>query len=120
MFAILWGAFILFATLTSGGTLSRFHLSELFNYDKPIHMFLFGAQSWLIIAGRRKSAYKNDMNIVLYSCIIGMGFGIITELLQGFIVLFGRSFDVMDMIADALGCLVVYVWFWLKHKPFAQ
>jgi hypothetical protein len=118
--ALLWALCILFATLASTGTLTSLHLEDLFGYDKPIHAFLFGTQAWLIVKGRMKTSYRKWMRVVLYACLISLLYGIVTEILQGIIVLLGRSFDYFDMLGDAFGCVIVYGWFWMKRKQFAQ
>ena len=83
-------------------------------------MTLFGLQAWFLIKAQTGKPTKHFMKIVLYACITSTLYGVLTEVLQGVFVLLGRSFDYFDMIADALGCLVVYVWFWRKRKQFAQ
>jgi hypothetical protein len=118
--ACAWALFVLIATLTSSGTLSKFNLSALFGFDKPIHFVLFGMQAWLLIKARIKNNTTPFIKIVFTSCFISALYGITTEILQGIFVWLGRGFDYDDMIADALGCLLVYVWFWLKRKQFAQ
>ncbi|MEI6508761.1 MAG: VanZ family protein [Bacteroidota bacterium] len=120
LLSIAWAFCILFATLSSSASLSGFNLLDIFQYDKPIHATLFGVQAWLLIKARTKSSHKNFLQIVLFSCLISTGYGVLTEILQGIFVLLGRSFDVMDMFADAIGCAVVYFWFRFKNKPFAQ
>ena len=60
------------------------------------------------------------MKIVFFSCLACALYGALTEILQGILVWLGRGFDYDDIAADALGCLFVYVWFWLKRKLFAQ
>jgi len=118
--AFLWAAFILFATLASGHALRHFNILDIFAYDKPIHATLFGAQAWFLIKGRIRSPYNNYMNIVLYACIFSTLYGVLTEILQGVFVMQGRSFDVMDMLGDAVGCAIVYIWFRWRRKQFAQ
>ena len=118
--AFVWAGCILFATLAKGATLTQLHLSDLFAFDKPIHMTLFGVQAWLIIKARAKSDRDDFMKIVLYSCIFSTFYGVLTEILQGMLVQQGRSFDYFDILADAMGCLIVYLWFRRKRKQFAQ
>jgi VanZ family protein len=109
--AFCWAGFILFATLATGGTLHRFHLSDLFAYDKPIHMFLFGMQAWLLYkAMSQHIIHISKAKIIKWASAISMSYGVITEFLQGWFVLFGRTFDYADMIADAIGCAIVYLY----------
>ena len=118
--AFVWAGCILFATLAKGGTLTELHLADLFAYDKPIHMTLFGMQAWFLIKAKGKNYRGDFMKIVLYACIISALYGVLTEILQGIFVMQGRSFDYFDILADAMGCLVVYLLFWRKRKQFAR
>ncbi len=120
LLAFAWALFILIATLTSSGTLSQFNLSALFGFDKPIHFILFGVQAWLLVRARTTNNKEHFIKIAFTSSLIAALYGVATEYLQGIFVWLGRGFDYDDMIADALGCLLVYVWFWLKRKQFAQ
>ncbi len=117
---IAWAICILIATLTSSSTFVHFHLTGLFSFDKPIHFTLFGMQAWLLIKALTKNNTKNFMMIVFFSCLACALYGALTEILQGIFVWLGRGFDYDDIAADALGCLFVFGWFWLKRKQFAQ
>ena len=57
---------------------------------------------------------------VFFACFACALYGALTEILQGIFVWLGRGFDYDDIAADVLGCLVVYVWFWVRRKRFAQ
>ena len=117
---IAWAICILIATLTSSGTFEHFHLMLLFSFDKPIHFTLFAAQSWLLIKSLTKNKTKNFILNVFFACLVCALYGALTEILQGIFVWLGRGFDYDDIAADAFGCLIVFVWFWLRRKQFAQ
>lgn len=117
---ILWAVCILAATLLSSGTFQKLHLMQLFSYDKPIHTTLFGVQAWLLIKSLTINNNKNFMKIVFFSCLVCALYGVLTEILQGIFVWLGRGFDYDDIAADAIGCLIVFVWFWIRRKQFAQ
>ncbi len=68
IFAFLWAMFILFATIANVSTLHKLHLSDLFAFDKPIHMTLFGVQALLLIKARFKFAQENYRNLVFMYC----------------------------------------------------
>ena len=120
MLAFLWAGCILFATLAKGGTLVQLHLQNLFAFDKPIHMTLFGMQAWFLIKARAKSNEVDFMKIVFYSCLFSTLYGVLTEILQGILVSQGRTFDYFDILADAMGCSIIYAGFWFRRKSFAQ
>lgn len=111
---ILWALFILFACGAQPGTLAKLRLEDLFGYDKPIHAFLFGMQAWLGITANlthRQSATKTSgakgTKIVLQWCLTAAAYGALIELMQKFIFT-GRSYDYFDMLANTLGCVIVY------------
>lgn len=110
-----WALFILFACGASPGTLEDLKLSDLFGYDKPIHAFLFGMQSWLLIKARVKSPYQSYRQIVWICCAAGALFGAAVELMQKWVFI-GRSYDYYDMIANTFGCVVVLVVMLIKRK----
>jgi VanZ like family len=117
---IAWAICILIATLTSSGIFEEFHLLGLFGYDKPIHFIMFAMQAWLLAKTLTKNNTKNYMILVMLSCLSSALYGVLTEVLQGIFVWLGRGFDYDDMIADALGCLIVLALFWTRRKQFAQ
>jgi hypothetical protein len=105
-FAFGWAAFILVATIINTQTLEKLSLESLFAYDKPIHMVLFGVQAWLFIRARQSTAYRYNNVVVLWSCIASSLYGLLTEILQGWLTT-SRTFDYYDFLADSIGCLIV-------------
>jgi hypothetical protein len=106
--ALVWFAFILFATIANAQTLSRILLRDIFSYDKPIHMMLFGVQAILIIKSIPNASNNNKW--VTQSCLLSVVYGVTTEVLQG-VITTTRFFDYFDMLANTLGCLFVWIWF---------
>jgi hypothetical protein len=105
--AIAWALLILFACGAQPGTLAQLKLEDLFGYDKPIHALLFGVQAWLLIKANLQYTTKNPKNVIVIWCAVSASYGALIELMQKFIFT-GRSYDYFDMIANTLGCLIVY------------
>jgi len=105
--AIAWALLILFACGAQPGTLAQLKLEDLFGYDKPIHALLFGVQAWLLIKANLQYTTKNQKIVVVIWCAVSASYGALIELMQKFIFT-GRSYDYFDMIANTLGCLIVY------------
>jgi VanZ family protein len=103
--ATAWALLILFATIANVQTLKALRLSDLFSYDKPIHMLLFGMQAWLIFKCRRHAG----LSFLAIACASAFAYGVLTELLQAWLTT-TRFFDYWDMLANGLGCAVVWVW----------
>jgi VanZ family protein len=110
-YAMLWAGFILFATIANTGTLEQLSLDSLFAFDKPIHLILFAVQTHLIIIAQA-SPVKQQIRIA--AAIAGV-YGILTEVMQGWLTL-SRTFDYFDMLADFIGCLLLYIWHMRKLK----
>lgn len=98
--ALGWAFFILRMTLAAPSGLSRFSwLMAIPNVDKWVHIFLFGVQAWLLAWGFWQ---QRTPKIELWSIGISVVFGILVEIIQPS---FGRSTDVWDALADAVGAL---------------
>lgn len=103
-----WALFILFATIANTQTLVDLSLKSLFSYDKPIHAILFGVQTWLLIRALLSTPYKSYHTVVLISCVIVVFYGMLTELLQGWLTI-SRTFDYFDVLADGIGSAIAGV-----------
>ena len=84
---------ILIAVLIPGSNLPDVNI---FGFDKVVHVGMFGL--WAI-------AVRHDFNSPEFkffvAFIVGLSFSLLTEVLQ--ILVEGRSFDVFDIVADAIG-----------------
>ena len=113
--AILWGMFILYATLTPGKSLPSV---SLFRFDKLIHLMIFGTFAWLVLRGLRLRSVATDGKIktMLYSLIglCSILFGIGIEWLQNFIP--DRSADIYDVIANTTGIILAQIVFYLLYR----
>jgi len=70
--------------------------------DKWTHFVLFGGYTFLWLCA--KPAYTNAYIIRLLAVAILMGCAI--EVLQGTLTVLGRSMELMDAVADAVGALL--------------
>ena len=112
--AILWGIFILIATLTPGKSLP---MSSLFRFDKLIHLFIFGMFAWLVLRGfYQRTRSEAPLKGILYLSVafFTVLFGILIELIQNFIP--DRGSDINDAIANTTGVMLAQVLFYFTHK----
>jgi VanZ family protein len=112
--AIVWGIFILIATLTPGKSLPS---SSLFRFDKLIHIFIFGMFAWLVLRGLNLFHVLHASNIRSIYARVGaatIGFGIAIELIQQLIP--DRGADMYDVLANTLGILAAQFLFYFTHK----
>ncbi len=105
--AILWAIISLAACGINGQSLPRVSF-ELIGIDKLAHFILFGMQSFLIIFAHQKGRVGIDWKQVHVAIAIGIIYGIFIEFLQ-YAVFVNRSYDYVDMAADALGALGCYL-----------
>jgi len=78
--------------------------------DKWIHVFLFLV---LVILWSKAYARKNNMQantrkVFFQIMLLGILYGILMELVQKYFIPY-RTFDLIDMIADAGGCAAGYI-----------
>jgi VanZ family protein len=113
---LLWAAFILLLTITSG---KEFPEVTLISFDKAIHFFLFIIQSYLLARGFiRQSAYMTlRYHPLLWSFFISLFFGATTEIIQAY-MLTDRTGDIFDFAANGAGSIAGIVIFVLLYgKP---
>ena len=111
--AILWGMFILVATLTPGKSMPS---SSLFRFDKLIHVVIFGVFAWLVLRAYFLSD-KNSNNKTLIYLIVGIStilFGIAIEGIQQYIP--DRGADRYDIIANTFGIIAAQIIFYFVHR----
>lgn len=111
--AILWGMFILVATLTPGKSLPS---SSLFRFDKLIHIIIFGVFAWLVLRALFLSDKTTGNKTTVY-LLVGVStilFGIAIEGMQQYIP--DRGADRYDVIANTVGIVLAQVIFYFVHR----
>jgi len=92
---------------------------EQIDFDKLIHTGLFGTLAFLFmypvaIAERPK---KEKWNWFIKIALCTMIWGLTTELIQKYFIP-GRSYDLVDFMADSLGAIIAFVFFSIRYvKP---
>ena len=112
--AILWGMFILVATLTPGKSLPS---SSLFRFDKLIHVVIFGVFAWLVLRAyflSVKNSNRSKTNVYLIVAAATILFGIAIEGMQQYIP--DRGADRYDIIANTVGIIAAQVIFYFIHR----
>ncbi|WP_299820035.1 VanZ family protein [uncultured Pontibacter sp.] len=109
---------ILLTTLLPSSSMPSLSIWELFSFDSFAHAFLFGVLTFLMIVGLTKqfTYIKLRHYAIRTSLFISFAFGVFVELMQHFFIQ-GRQGDLMDVLANTLGCLLgivlfkwVYIW----------
>jgi hypothetical protein len=120
--AILWGIIVLILTGLPGNdfpSISSFW--EDLHPDKIIHMGMFGMLMLLLAAG---SYYKGgklpiSKNLIYIYLAITILMGGTTELLQKWVFI-GRSCDIMDFFADAIGIFLALLFYLVVFESRKQ
>ena len=110
--AIIWWVIVLILMCTPGKALPKLgSWTDLISLDKIIHLSIFGLMAYLFM---RPFSY-NDLTVqhkknhFLKIAIALSIWGLTIEFIQHFFIS-GRSFDVYDFIADAVGCFAAYIY----------
>ena len=116
--AMLCAAVILIASGIPGNYLPEIKsFRDWLGPDKILHLFLFGTFQYFFIYCYFRSHRENVLSvpIILLLLLIGMLFGIFTEILQRYLFT-GRSANAYDAAADAIGCMAGLGFFFLILK----
>jgi len=114
----MWAAVILLSTLLPSSALPAVSVWELFSFDSFAHAFLFSVLVFLMTVGLAKqfTLLRLKHYPIRYALMISTIFGIFIELMQHFFIP-GRQGDILDVVANTIGCLLgivlfkwVYVW----------
>ncbi len=117
LFAICWLLIILLLTLTPGSALPKTSLwVELLSFDKVVHFFVYSVLTLLMIIGFTKQYTYASLRryAVATALIVGISYGIIIEFVQ--LSVPGRDLELMDMVANSIGCFLGYGIFYVIYK----
>ncbi len=105
---IAWFFLILIAISIPGHDLPQFDswFTQI-SFDKLIHTGLFAVLAFLFMYPLLNSSFpgKEKRNYLVKITIATCLYGIVTEIIQKYYVP-GRSFDLYDVAADCLGCII--------------
>lgn len=105
--AVLWAILILGVSTMPGSSLPDFDWGNLLQPDKLGHLVVYGIFTSMLLWGSRYWFYPD--RIPQYAIIIALFtaifYGIVMEWLQ-WQFFPGRNFDVLDIIANIIGCFI--------------
>lgn len=103
---ILWLILLIALSLAPGDEMPQ-HVVSLFAFDKLMHWFFYGMLTHLWLVGLKKqyvySWLKRKALLVVVLGVIVLG--VIIELIQGSVIS-GRYFEIWDILANIIGCLM--------------
>jgi len=109
---------ILLLTLLPSASMPPLSIWSLLSFDSFAHAFLFTVLIFLMIVGLKKqfSYLKLRHYAIRVSLFTSVIFGIAIELMQHYFIT-GRQGDMIDVLADTIGCLIgivlfkwIYIW----------
>lgn len=87
--------------------------------DKVIHLIVFGILSYSMLWGYRKKILSHDVRYIkksfLLTLLLSVSYGALTELMQKYVFI-NRFGSIYDFIADAIGCVLGAIVFFLYFK----
>lgn len=111
--AFLWTALIFSACLIPGRDVPNVDFPLA---DKWVHFILFGTFAFLWLCTFANTDFKKRLLIFLLSVAVGYS----VELLQGSGITSGRSYDMMDVVADSIGGALGVIVFYFMEKKFSK
>jgi VanZ family protein len=106
---ICWTLGIFYGCSLPGKNLPKLHLFD--HIDKVVHFIFF-----FVFALLWHNVFIQKNKSIWWSICIGILYGIAIEIYQKYCVL-GRSFDVWDIVADAIGALAIVLVFKQNKLP---
>ena len=105
--AIVWALLILLLSALPGEDFPDLSFWSLLSFDKVIHAFFYAVLVELMIVGfiKQYTFRRLRFSAVTVSVILGIFYGGLIEFLQA-TAFRSRQGDVIDWIADTVGCLV--------------
>jgi VanZ family protein len=118
VFAVLWLLLVTGLLCTPGTKFPKITWQDKIWFDKWVHIFLFMV---LVILWSRAYTYKKNIRsdsrkIFFQIMMLGIFYGIAMEIVQKYFIPF-RSFDLLDIIADGIGCVAGYFFAIKKFYP---
>lgn len=99
LIASIWTALILFACFIPGSNVPKVNLPLI---DKWVHFIIFASFSFLWYVVVKRKSTKNSILLFLTATL----FGYLVEVIQGSGLVANRSYELNDVIADAIGGLL--------------
>ncbi|MFM2268481.1 MAG: hypothetical protein RL757_1922 [Bacteroidota bacterium] len=104
--AFVWGIFVTVLSVIPGDQFPHFEWGDFFSIDKIFHLSFYGLLTWLTLCrgiwfDGNLFFYKNRWWIGL-ACAM---YGLLLEFVQRYYCI-GRSFDVSDEVANAVGAFL--------------
>ena len=118
--AFAWAILILILCGLPGKDFPKLTFLQWLRPDKIVHLILFGVQSYLLIKGfsLQDRIFTLKQNAAFWGVFLSITYGALVEVLQ-LTIFIGRSGDVRDAIANAIGA-AIGLWFFRRYGTKAS
>ncbi|PLX13588.1 MAG: hypothetical protein C0597_11510 [Marinilabiliales bacterium] len=106
---------ILYGSITSSSNLNKFDLIHLEHLDKLVHFILYFGLGLTFFTSIKKNIFISKRDITFLTLVLVISYGVIMEVLQFYFTI-DRSADIMDVLANSLGCISGIIIYPLLHK----
>lgn len=115
--ATAWFLFSLVLLLLPGSAFPKETWLTKIHFDKAVHFVLFAVLVWLFCrAFFQSNATGRNLTVLFMAFLLGGAlYGFLIELVQEYYIA-NRSFDIGDVVADAVGCLAGYWVSWSRYR----
>ena len=103
---ITWFAICIYLLTLPGKDVPQISWMDFYQSDKVVHIIMFFMLCFLFSFAIKN--FDNKYSLILIIAIAGLLFGIAMEFVQKYFIP-NRSFEIEDMIADGIGCLIAYI-----------
>ncbi|RFM29884.1 VanZ family protein [Deminuibacter soli] len=119
--AVIWFLVTVYLMTIPGNSLPKSPFFELIHVDKWVHIGMFSILVFLFMQGTRLFYKQQQPKAMLAIAVAGVLYGIAMEFVQKYWTV-GRSFDITDIIADAVGCIIAYIYvrYLIKRKQLRE
>lgn len=83
-------------------------------FDKWVHIGMFAIMTFLWSWALNKSDKDDQAKLFVKVAIICLIYGIAMEFVQKYFII-NRSFDIGDIVADAVGCVIGFLFVWRRY-----
>lgn len=114
--SLVWTALVVILSLVPSSNVSL-HDIQIENVDKVAHFIMYTFMSLLwVIALKRQNIYVGLRRYALQIIVFGtFSISVVIEFIQEYAVV-SRSFEVLDLIANGIGCIFGIVLFKIIYK----
>jgi len=119
--AIIWFIIVTILLCIPGSKFPKRNWLDDIWFDKWVHIGIFGLLVilWCRVIAIKYPLDKKNKTRFLWISLAALVYGIVMEFVQEYVVT-NRSFDILDILADGIGCMIglfICVWIYKKKTP---